>query len=329
MEINYELIIKYLVKKNKNIANNFTTQKHIYNYATEFPEKFKKLLTDKFYRYGITIYDNENNNISFWSSILTIIDKNFIVPYSADESELIHQFKNQLLEKYAKSQLSSFLKDLDKNDFRERFKLDPTIYTLQYLVDILDINILIFDFETENISTVYKKNIMNPWKKIILLAKYNNYWEPIMCVKSKGDIERLFDYNDNIIKKIITTPDLINYFESDIIKKYYTYTDDINNIIQEEKTKIIEPEIKKSITPITPINDKLIEDSNESTVNTDDTSIFINKNELEEFKKLNKTKLKNMKVDELKKLIEKLQITLTTNKPNKTILIESILAKIN
>jgi len=62
MEINYELIIKYLTKKDSS-KNNFITQKNIYSYSTNFPDKFKEYLTDKYYRYGITVYDNENNNI--------------------------------------------------------------------------------------------------------------------------------------------------------------------------------------------------------------------------------------------------------------------------
>jgi hypothetical protein len=358
MEINYELIIKYLVKKNTTLNSSFITQKSIYNYSTNFPEKFKNLLTEKFYRYGITVYDNENNNISFWSSILTIIDKNFInpsiqsmeaktyninsnatlsdletkpsvliVPYSSDELELISQFKNQLLEKYSKTKLSSFLKELDKNDLRERFKLEPNIYSIQYLVDILDINILIFDFKTENIYSVYKKNIMNPWKKTVMLAKFNNFWEPIMLIKQKGIIERLFDYNDSTIKKIINIDNLIKYFEGDTIKKHYIIETNINTILQEEKNKLNlndEKTLEKSINK----NIELIEEINETSDTTKDDNIFIN-NELAELKKLNKTKLKNMKVEELKKIIDKFKIVIANNKPNKTLLIESILAKIN
>ena len=93
MDINYEIIIKYLSKKVINVNDkqkynqqtSFITQKNIYTYSHTFPAKFKELLTDKFYKYGITVYDNENNNISFWSSIITLLDKNFIIPYINDE----------------------------------------------------------------------------------------------------------------------------------------------------------------------------------------------------------------------------------------------------
>ena len=72
MEITYDLIIKYLSNK-----NNFTTPKNIFNYSSNFIQKFKDLFTEGFYRYGITTYNKNNTNISIWSSILTALDKDF------------------------------------------------------------------------------------------------------------------------------------------------------------------------------------------------------------------------------------------------------------
>jgi hypothetical protein len=404
MEITYELIIKFLVNRNSNKetnskSNNFITQKNIFNYSINFPNKFKEILTDKFYRYGVTINDNENNNISFWSSILTLIDKNFIIPYSLDELELINQFKTQLIEKYSKSKLSTFLKKLEKNDLRERFKVDQDIYTLQYLVDILDINILIFDWETLNIYTVYHKNILNPWKKTILLAKYKKYWEPILMIKIKGETERLFDYNNSTIKKILTTTKLVSYFEGEKINKEFILNDDIFFIIQQEKSKlkINEASLAKLKSSSTMMNEpkekvltfslaRLSEKSKdfldnepyqakldklnlsstminepasfeskdfldnkpvikeiqtkelinevsdiESSVktNSDENNLFTDEDKLEELKKLNKSKLNKMKLDELIDLVKKLKIVIPTKKPTKSILIDIILAKLN
>ena len=337
MEINYELIIKYLVKKNSKgefntnpKSNNFITHKNIFNYSINFPDKFKDILTDKFYRYGITVNDHENNNISFWSSILTLIDKNFIIPYSSDELELISQFKIQLIEKYSKPKLSTFIKDLDKNDLRERFKLDQDIYTLQYLVDIMDINILIFDWETLNMYCLYHKDIMNPWKKTILLAKFKKHWEPIMMVKIKGETERLFDYNNLTIKKILTTNNLINYFEGEKINKQFILNDDIYSIVQQEKSKL---KVKEPVIQDLKESKELIEDDpdTESSVKTDSdkNDVFTDEDAIEELKKLNKTKLNKMKLDELIKLVDKLKIVITKKNPTKSILVDSILGKIN
>ena len=126
MEINYKLILKYL-DPNKNILSQnipeifvdndndiiqnikevsnksiFITHKNLYTYSYNFPLKFKNIFSDKFYRLGITVNDNNNNNISFWSSLLSLIDidKKFIIPYDNDEITVINNFKNDLVNKY-------------------------------------------------------------------------------------------------------------------------------------------------------------------------------------------------------------------------------------
>jgi hypothetical protein len=316
MEINYDLIIKYLTninnKESKNsqkIVEKFAGQKGDCNYSINFPTKFKNILTDKFYRYGVTVNDCEKNNISFWSSIMTLIDKNFIIPYSSDELELINQFKLQLIDKFSKSKLSSLIKNVDKNSLRDRFRLEQDIYTIQYIVDILDINILIFDFKTLDINCVYHEEIMNPYKKTILLAKFEKNWEPILMTKNNNDSDRLFDYNNPIINKILSTENLVSYFENEKNNKQYILNDNINLIIQKEKSKL-------------KIND-LIEEDSESSVKTDSDVVT------DEIKKLNKTDLNKLKLDELQNIVNKLKITIDNKKPTKKTLIDIILAKSN
>ena len=331
MDINYEIIIKYLSKKVINVNDkqkynqqtSFITQKNIYTYSHTFPAKFKELLTDKFYKYGITVYDNENNNISFWSSIITLLDKNFIIPYINDECELINQFKLQLIELYNKKLLSDFIKKYDKNDLRERFKLNPDLIVLQYIVDILDINIIIFNFKTETINVLYSKDIMNPWKQSILLANDDIFWEPIMCIKSKNTIIRLFDYNSQTFKKIINN-NLITYLDGSIIGKKFICINNLSDIIEIEKKKL----------NIMSKESKLLLDNNsDSSVHTDEdiddnkiVNIFIKE---DDFYGLNKTSMNKMKISELIILTNKLNIVITKKNPTKAILMESILNKIN
>lgn len=329
MEINYEIIIKHLCNKNSKTTekkqkleiDTFVTQKNIYTYSSTFPEKFKELLNEKFYRYGITVYDNEHNNISFWTSIMTILDKNFIIPYSTDELAIINQFKTQLLNSYDKNKVSEYIKQFDKNDIRERFKLNPDLTVLQYVVDILDINCWIFDFKSEEVNVLYPKDIMNPWKQSIFLATQGIFWEPIMCLKTKGNVTRLFDYNNATFKKIIGL-DNIKYFSGNLIGKEYIYFENISDVIKQEKQKLkIEVEVNKL----------LIEDESDSSVHTEDEesiNYFVKKDEFEEIKKLNKTKMNKMKVAELIDLTKKLNITINKKNPTKAILMESILNKI-
>lgn len=290
MDITYDLIIKYLVPK-KSDVDLFITQKNMYTYSKDFPEGFKNLLTDKHYRYGIAVYDNEKNNISFWSSLLTLLIQEFIIMYSNDESQSINKFKNELIEKYSKLKMASFIKQFDKNDIRERIKLEPEVTVLQYVVDILDINFIIFDFETLNVTTVYHTQIMNPWKPVLLFAKFKSVWEPIMTSN------RLFNFNDAIIKKILTSDNLVKYYGEEVItNKKYDIITDINEVVKNENKKL-GGNIKDELT------DK------------------------DDIKQLNKTKLNKMKMPELTDLYAKLELA-SNKKMVKADMINNILQKL-
>jgi hypothetical protein len=304
---------------NMPINNMFITQQNIFNYSINFPEIFKLIFNEKFYRYGIKNYDNDNNNISFWSSLLILIDKEYLIPYDNDELGMINQFKNQLLEKYTKrkNDISSFIKKLDKNNLRERFKLIPDINVLQYVADILEINLVIFNFETNKIEIVYPTNTINPFKQFLLFAKHNIFWEPIMLTKSKGVIQRLFTYNDVIIKKILTE-NQIEYLDGNIINKTYTFSNNFVSIIQQEKNKIC-PTILLSSTENT-------EESENNSVHTE-SDIFIESDINNDIKGINKTKLNKMKLAELLELSTKLKIE-TKKNSTRSILIDLIITKI-
>ena len=207
-EITYDIILQYLTKK----KNSFITDKH--NCNNNFNNKFSSILTSEYYRYGINIYDNKKNNISFWSSLLILLKENYLI--NIDDFSLITEYKNNLIENYNKK-ISSFLKKYEKNDFREYLKLNPDIIIIQYVVDILNINIIIFDFNEnteENIYTVYKTDIMNPELDTILLANRETVWEPIMNKDKKK-----FNYNDNIIKNILNQK--VEYYSSENINKKF------------------------------------------------------------------------------------------------------------
>jgi hypothetical protein len=308
MEINYELIIKYLTKniKKENKSVNFITQKSILNYSQNFPDRFKTMLGDKFYRYGITVYDNDNINISFWSSILTLLDKKFMIPYSTDEIAIINNFKLQLIEKNKKFKI-----DL----LRDKMKMEVDTEIIQYVVDVLDINIIIFDFESLELNSLYSKDMMNPWKKTLLLAKYKKFWEPIILDKNKGETDKLFDFNNLIIKKLLLN-ETIKYYDGDKTNKTHIMIDDIYEILKMEKNKL-----KIVIEPVKQI--ELL--NSESSVQTNESSDSL---DYSEYKKLNKTRLTKMKLEELHKLIEKLDIVIKKPNVTKTHIVEMLLEKI-
>ena len=287
------------------------------------------------------------NNISFWSAIITLLDKQYIFPlsYTHTEFEIINQFKTQLIDLYNPKLLCDYIKQYDKNDIKERFKLNPDFIVIQYIVEVLDINIIIFDFITDTIKAVYPQDIMNPCKQTLLLANYNLFWEPIMCKKSKGNIIRLFDYNNQVFKKIINSN--ITYFNDTIIKKKFQFINNIQilitneecilkqkKLIKDNKLDIIEPSSFESLDSKSRIllnnlpSGKIVNELTHVSETRATDELFIKLDDISNTK-LTKAKLTKMKLEELNNLSKQFNITITKQNPTKAFLIELILAKIS
>jgi ATP-dependent Lon protease len=188
MEINYDLIIKYLVTKKVQ----FSSKKHILVYSDLFPEKFKNILQNKFYRYGV----NQNN--SFYNSILTLLNKHFITNNSDEENLEITKFQKSLNKILVEFELPNYLNSIDKktvlNNINEQH--------IQIISEILSINFIIFDFKNELINIIYTGEECNPYKPTLLIANYEDSYEPIIY---EIDNKKIFSYNDLIIKKLYNT----------------------------------------------------------------------------------------------------------------------------
>jgi hypothetical protein len=174
MEINYDLIIKYLVTK----KNTFASKKHILVYSDLFPEKFKDFFQNKFYRYGINQID------SIYVTLLILLNKNFISSTTEEEKYEINKFKKSI------NQYDLLINLKNKTD-------------IQILSDILDINFIIFDFKNEDIQIIYPgSEECNPYKPTLLFANYEEFYEPIIY---ETENKKIFSYNDQFIKKIYQT----------------------------------------------------------------------------------------------------------------------------
>jgi hypothetical protein len=234
MEINYDTIIKYLTKN----INTFSNKKTILTYSDKFCTKFSNLLQNKFYKYGITINDDKNKNISFYTSLLTLLNKDFVSFDNNEEINEINKFKSFLNESVKLFSPSQYLKNyLNENKLVNTDLLNNLdVFYFQTIVEVFDINMLILDFNDENIYSLYPDNEYNPWKPTLLFAKFNDWWEPIIYeLKTK----RTFSYNDVQIKKLLTETK-IEYYGKDIIKKDFIMNDNINSIVNELKPKELE-----------------------------------------------------------------------------------------
>ena len=286
MEISYDIIIKYLAKNDKKI---FSNKKHILQHSDKFPDFFSNLLQNKFYKYGVTIFNKNNINISLYMSILTLINKEFITFTMDEEIMYMNMFKEKIKEKY-----NTFTNDVTQH--------------IQLFCNMLDCTILIFDFKNTNIKIAYSDVICNPWKPIFLLANYEDMWEPIM-----SDSKRSFSYNHPIIKKILLDGNIIYNNNNEYILKEYILNENIkeyineiqeynnenqeyNNEIQEYNNEIQEynNENQEYNNKKQEYNNKKQEYNNELKTNdieleTNDIELKINNNELETF--INKKEL--------------------------------------
>jgi len=222
MEINYNLILSYLTN-NKKEEVLFSSNKNMMTTSEKFPSEFKGLLGDKFYRIGVTQIQDEQN-ISFYTSILTLLDENFMTLTNTEEKYKLIAFIESLVNL---NNLPDNLKEISKGALRKYIKdMDTNIWILEWIANKLKINFLILDFKSLNIYTVYEGQVMNPWKPILLLAKDDKNWEPI-----RNSEKKTFSYLDNFIKKIYNYG--ITYYDEGIIKKTFTLVDNLQEIIQE------------------------------------------------------------------------------------------------
>lgn len=193
MKITYDTIIEYLCSNNQNYT--FLTKPNIIKFIDSdtnyiFHNKF-----DGFFRMGTLVYNKNDINISLFSSILFLMNKNFIY---MDENEkikninkIINDMRNYWNTKYKKN------KYFNKNDGEKliiNYKLNKLLEEnfdnfLEMICFCFKINIIRLNYKKNNISLHYFKKFndgsVNLFIPTIILGNYNNFWEPIYNNNSK------------------------------------------------------------------------------------------------------------------------------------------------
>lgn len=260
MEINYDLILKFLLP-NKTEETHFESKKNIMIFSDSFPNNYKDLLGDKFYRIGVT-QSIDNLNVSFFSSFLTLVSDNYMTSTEGEEMTQINKLITELLEYINNNNVPNSLKDIVKGALKKYIKdKEVCIWLLEILVHKFMINLLVFDFKTNGIYTLFPNDVMNPWRPFLLFGKNNYNWEPI-----RNQDKKFFSYNDVFIKKILTGNQNIEikYYDGAIIKKDFVLVDNINEIMDEE-FKVV---------------NNMVSDSSEETINDKKDETKLNKNKL-------------------------------------------------
>jgi len=228
MDLNYDTIIKYLVKNNNSGKNDYN-KKFILTYSDKFPQSFSDIFQNKFYKYGVTVHNSKKNNISFYTSLITLLNDKFSSYSEEEDIDYVTIFNKSITEELKTFTPSIYLKkyiDTNKLSIKDLIN-NQDIYFFQTIVEILDINIIILNFDTNNYNILYPDEKCNPWKVTLLLAYSNNYWEPIIF---ENKSKKTFYYDDLIIKKILSGNN-ITYFHGNTINKHFLLNENFNEII--------------------------------------------------------------------------------------------------
>jgi hypothetical protein len=332
MEINYDTIMKYLTPDNEqdigentlNLPVNRLCKKNIISDLNFLNVDLTSVLksTGNFYRLGVTTNIEEKNkliNVSFFTSVLTILDNKFLTLDDTESNTYVKKFIEQIKESISKTSFKFELKfKFPKNVLMDRVMghdfNDGLIY--QTLVQILDINILIFELDDEKmkIHSSFSGNSLNPWKPIIMLHKNKNYFEPII-----NENQKQFSINDNFMKILLEKfyKDVL-YFNGKYLDKDFSIIDDSSEIvkdiinqyskeedrIEESFDKNNEEDILQDIKVTNCLEStgliKKSSEMSEEESETDDEQIDNNV-----IKLYNKTALRSMKKDEIMSLISK------------------------
>jgi len=161
------------------------------NLASHFPSRIRVMFSG--YEQIVSLYkimqnetiNNTEHNVSLYSGILFVLYDDFVTMSETEQIQLIHDLKTSLILginrdrnfiNFNYGSLNFTKVDLLTNIKNNVFGDD----VLRYLSDFFEINIFIFDFEEQNVYTIYPEKMFVKYKKNIFLARSNGYYTPII-----------------------------------------------------------------------------------------------------------------------------------------------------
>ena len=264
MSVTYQLIIDTLCSNKYDFSNNE-------NIISKDFKEFSNMFTDDFYRIGV--YRDNNNSI--WTSLLVCLDENY---FTYNKNIIISQITNLKAELYNYASYNKmpkrFYNDIDKNI------ISSDVFTV--MCKYLNINVIIFDMKENKIKCQYDGDFMNPYKNTVLLANFENDYEPIIT----NDV-KYFNYTrekSKFFKYKILTSDI----ECMEVDKIFTIVDNVNDILDKEEIVV-----------------------NETFTTTENVK-----------QELSKNKLQKMKKDQIIELLNDINVKIPSSKMTKAGLID-------
>ena len=199
---------------------------------------------------------------------------------------------------------------------------DDKLKSLTYSGDLLQIsesfhfNIIIFDFKNNKMMGTHYGEFFNPWRPTIFLAKYEQWWEPI--VSTDCSIFSFSTIKSNIIKYKVLSSEIFKYNENNTCHNI-TINDNFNEIIDidgfTKSNKIVEQATVEQAT----VEQATVEQSTTHEMNQSNEPFISNNTNISQ------AKLDKMKKDELLQVITTRNIIINISRPTKKDLIKLIL----
>ncbi len=296
------------------------------------------------------------NNLSFISSLATILNSKFILLDENSQINFIKSLKTYIYTTFTKSFYDkNNYKELSKQFNFDRIDISRNFYNyeisrneLMVISDIFHVNLFIFDISRDKLFFTGRYFI--PYKKnVFMLKKEDGFYEPLQVddkffVEHDNDMIQYLLENNHKVELYFKLEDNDFNIHSENLDKY---TKDINKEVKLDiKNKILERRLfnlnrtdKSNIgeglndyTENKNIPDYTLATEIKSLSESDDEESLDSSDDSEEEKKVTKKKykmddLKNLKLAELSSIAESMGICLTDGKKKKTknLLIEEIL----
>ena len=205
MKITYDTIIEYLCSNNQNYS--FITKPNIIKFIDsetnyDFNNKF-----NGFFRMGMVVHNKNDINISFFTSLLFLMNKDFIYMDNEEKTKnvdkIINDMRNYWNTKFKNN--NNFTKtDGEKIILKyqtNKLEENDIANFLEMVCFCFKINIMRLDYKNNKLEIHYfkkfKKGELNIFYPTIILSNYNNFWEPVY-----NSNNRLFELKNKMFKFI-------------------------------------------------------------------------------------------------------------------------------
>ena len=215
MELSLDFLVDYFSSKKTQIVykeqkNDNFNLKPYENYNSKNFNFFNNFFEHFVDRVGVKKYfKDRNHNVSLLFSIMYALDENFQILESSEQEYLINHIKKRIVDAIIARKLK-LKRRIPKNMVLSRMKARDNVQEVDIYIYCLffDINIVVFDFDSNEMKLYYFEEKLNYYKKNIFISKKGDMYQLLTYI---NDNLRHFKYNSSILEKILFSGKIKNF----------------------------------------------------------------------------------------------------------------------